>query len=305
MPASLLETATGLGMVENIALLSNSAEHGFVGVNMYCDDEAGVYNASTNVRASEIAKCAGKQLDVKGDAFLARVRDDGNDVFERLDLVLSDVSSSADWVKQAEKQNRKKAEGESAASAMKRLGVTGTNASSSSSPSKASPLKTKTEISELSASAAAREEGNAAFRKRQWKDAEKAYSVAIELAKNASAATARAAGEEEEDDGKHTATAATENEANGEDAVAAANNRAAARLKLGNNAGALDDADAVLRRKPKDVKARLRRAAALDALGDSKKASEDFKFVLKLEPKNTQALQGMERIKGKKPMPVN
>ena len=95
VPASLLETATGLGMVENVALLSNSAEHDFVGVNLYCDDEAGVYAAPTNVRASEIASCAGKQLDVKGDAFLARVRDDGNDVFERLDFVLSDVSSSA------------------------------------------------------------------------------------------------------------------------------------------------------------------------------------------------------------------
>ena len=115
MPASLLETATGLGMVENIALLSNSAEHDFVGVNLYCDDEAVVYNAATNVRASEIASCAGKQLEVKGDAFLARVRDDGNDVFERLDFSLPDVSSSAAWVKQAEAQNRKKAEGESAA----------------------------------------------------------------------------------------------------------------------------------------------------------------------------------------------
>ena len=279
-------------MVENVALLSNSAEHDFVGVNLYCDDEAGVYAAATNVRASEIASCAGKPLDVKGDAFLARVRDDGNDVFERLDFVLSDVSSSAPWVRQAEAQNRKKAEGESAASAMRRLGVTGGGVSgglstSSSKATAASPkTKASAQISELSASAAAREEGNSAFRKGQWEAAEKAYSRALELAE------ARGG---EGDDGKRDAAAAAD------DAVAAANNRAAARLKLGDSAGALEDADRVLRLRPTDVKARLRRAAAHDALGDGRRASEDFKFVLRLEPKNTQALQGMEKIKGKKP----
>ena len=189
-------------MVENVALLSNSAEHDFVGVNLYCDDEAGVCGAPTNVRASEIAKCAGKPLDVKGDAFLARVRDDGNDVFERLDLLLSDVSSSATWVKQAEAQNKKKAEGESPAAAMRRLGVSGSGgggviggggglpppppSSSSSSSSSSSKKKAPTvEIAELSASAAAREEGNDAFRKGNWRAAERFYSRAIELAASA------------------------------------------------------------------------------------------------------------------------
>lgn len=293
-------------MVENIALLSNSAEHDFVGVNLYCDDEAGVYDAATNVRASEIASCAGKQLDVKGDAFLARVRDDGNDIFERLDMVLSDVSSSASWVKQAEAQNRKKAEGESAASAVKRLGVTGggsgggaglSSSSRASSPSP-KPKAKATQITDLSISAAAREEGNAAFRMGQWTAAEKFYSLAIELA-----ASAKKEKEEDDEDEKGVRGKARDaaNAAADEDAVAAANNRAAARLKLGNAVGALDDAASVLKLRPNDVKARLRRAAAHDALGDGKKASEDFKFVLKLEPRNTQALQGMDKIKGKQP----
>lgn len=44
---------------------------------------------------------------VKGDAFLARVRDDGDD-FERLDLLLSEVSSAADWVQAARRQNERK-----------------------------------------------------------------------------------------------------------------------------------------------------------------------------------------------------
>ena len=316
VPASLLETATGLGMVENVALLSNSAEHAFVGVNLYCDDEAGVYGAATNVRASEIAHRAGKQLDVKGDAFLARVRDDGNDIFERLDMGLSDVSSSAAWVRQAEAQNRKKAEGESAASAMKRLGVSGIgNAASISGggaagsvPKKAlsSPPKPKAttatataQISELSASAAAREEGNAAFRKGKWKEAERAYSRAIELAAAAKRGEGVEGSKDMDAEGTAAADAGTSN-SNDEDAVAAANNRAAARLKLGDSAGALEDAERVVRLRPSDVKARLRRAAALEALGDGKGAVADFKFVLAVEPRNTQALQGMEKIKGKK-----
>ena len=158
---------------------------------------------------------------------------------------------------------------------------------------------TTAQISELSASAAAREEGNAAFRKGQWKEAEKKYSRAIELA----TAAKKEQGEGEEDGSRDMdadAGASDAAAAADDDAVAAANNRAAARLKLGDSAGALEDAESVIRLRPSDVKARLRRAASLEALGDGKRASEDYKFVLRLEPRNTQALQGMEKIKGKK-----
>lgn len=44
---------------------------------------------------------------VKGDAFLARVMDNGDD-FERLDLSLDEVSSGAPWVQQARQQNERK-----------------------------------------------------------------------------------------------------------------------------------------------------------------------------------------------------
>lgn len=60
----VLSTAADLGLVENIALLSNSRNNGFVGVNMYCDDEASFTDASANPRASEIAFCCGKQIQV-------------------------------------------------------------------------------------------------------------------------------------------------------------------------------------------------------------------------------------------------
>lgn len=107
----MLAAAADLSMVENVALLSNARGNDVVGVNLYCDDEAGVYDASTNLRTSEIAKCAGEHLNARGDAFLARVRDDGGDVFERLDLSLADVSSSVEWAKEAARQNRRRTRG--------------------------------------------------------------------------------------------------------------------------------------------------------------------------------------------------
>ena len=45
---------------------------------------------------------------VKGDAFLARVFDDGADGFDRRDLTAAEVSSSAAWVKAAAAQNARK-----------------------------------------------------------------------------------------------------------------------------------------------------------------------------------------------------
>ena len=53
-----------LGTVESIALLSNSRDNGFIGVNLYCDDEASFVDAPPNPRATEIAFCCGKQMQV-------------------------------------------------------------------------------------------------------------------------------------------------------------------------------------------------------------------------------------------------
>jgi hypothetical protein len=62
--AQLLANAAGLGMVESCALLGNSRDNGFVGVNLYCDDEAAFIDAPLNPRASEIAACCGKPMQV-------------------------------------------------------------------------------------------------------------------------------------------------------------------------------------------------------------------------------------------------
>lgn len=46
-------------------------------------------------------------VQVRGDVFLARVFDNGDD-FKRLDFALSEVSSTAAWVKEAYAQNERK-----------------------------------------------------------------------------------------------------------------------------------------------------------------------------------------------------
>jgi hypothetical protein len=50
--------------VENISLLSNARDNGFVGVNLYADDEGAIRGLPRNMRASEIAHCCGKPLEV-------------------------------------------------------------------------------------------------------------------------------------------------------------------------------------------------------------------------------------------------
>jgi len=159
---SLLNIATGLQMVENISLLSHSKESDFVGINMYVDDEASIRGASTNRRASEIAHFCGQPLDVKGDAFLARVLDDG-DHFGRLDLTISEISSDADWVRAANRQASKRRSEMSNMDILRGLQDLEKNAPSSS---------------EKSAAELEKENGNKAFKRGDWRAAINHYTKA-------------------------------------------------------------------------------------------------------------------------------
>ena len=51
--------------VENVSLLANAVDNQFVGINLYCADDASFYGAPTNLRASDIASCCGKATEVK------------------------------------------------------------------------------------------------------------------------------------------------------------------------------------------------------------------------------------------------
>lgn len=249
----VLDVATSLNMVENISLLSNARDNGFVGVNMYVDDEGAIRGLPRNVRASEIAHCCGKPLDVKGDAFLARVMDNGDD-FERLDLELGEVSSGAAWVQQARQQNERKRQQESGEALLDRL--RGSKAAGGAPAAAAAA----TAVRELSPAEAAKDEGNKAFKRGDWQGAADHYSRALEL-----------------DPGM----------------TAALNNRALCRCKLGQWAEAEADAGGVLAAEPGNVKALLRRAAARQAQGRAAQAAEDWRAVLAKEPNNKEAAAGL------------
>jgi len=90
--------------VENIALLNNARDLGYVGVNMYVDDDGSIKDAPVNARASELAACCGKPMQVRGDAFIGRIFDN-EDEFRRLDFAISEMSSTAGWVKEAARRN--------------------------------------------------------------------------------------------------------------------------------------------------------------------------------------------------------
>jgi hypothetical protein len=51
--------------VENISLLANSKDVGYVGVNMYCDDQAQIKGLPYNPRASGLAEVCGKFIQVR------------------------------------------------------------------------------------------------------------------------------------------------------------------------------------------------------------------------------------------------
>lgn len=72
--SKVLDVATSLNMVENISLLSNAKDNGFVGVNMYVDDEGSIRGLPRNLRASEIAHCCGKPLEVMRQGVLVTER---------------------------------------------------------------------------------------------------------------------------------------------------------------------------------------------------------------------------------------
>lgn len=151
-----------------MALLSNATDNNFTGVTFYCDDAATALGLPINPRASEIANCAGKPTEVRGDVFVARVFDNEEE-FKRLDFTLGEVSSSAPWVKQAVAQNERKRQAESADVKLKRM----------EKVTKSS--RGQAQVQELSPAEAEKESGNDAFKKQDYHKALEHYSKAIEL----------------------------------------------------------------------------------------------------------------------------
>ncbi|KAF0685971.1 Aste57867_22223 [Aphanomyces stellatus] len=93
-------------LVDSIPLILNTPAVKHVGVNLYVDDKGTAKNLPVNMRASAIAQACGKMLEVRGDAFIARIFDN-DDAFVRMDFKLSEINADAEWFKVAMTQNTK------------------------------------------------------------------------------------------------------------------------------------------------------------------------------------------------------
>lgn len=67
---------------------------------MYVDDRGALKGLPHNKRATEMARWAGLETDIRGDAFMGRVIDDG-ERFERRDFSKSECNSDAEWFQAA------------------------------------------------------------------------------------------------------------------------------------------------------------------------------------------------------------
>ena len=108
--------------------------------------------------------------------------------------------------------------------------------------------------------------GNDLFQKGQFGDAEEQYSKAIESLPS-----------------KHHLL------------VPLYNNRAACRLKNGNNRGAVSDCDIILSVSPNDIKALLRRATGYEALENWELARDDYRTIMGLDPNVKGCSVGLSR----------
>ncbi|KAG2438451.1 hypothetical protein HYH02_010906 [Chlamydomonas schloesseri] len=256
----MLAAALDMQMVETLALLVNNRDSGFVGVNMYCDDQAQVKELPLNVRASNIADCCGKPMQVNGDVFLARLFDN-DDAFVRLDLPLAEVTSGAAWVAAAAAQAAKRLQqGDRAADFMAQLQQQQQRQKAGAGAVAAAPKAT---VRELTPAEAEKEAGNAAVKRGDLVGAVERYTAALGA-----------------DPGM----------------TAAANNRALALLRLGRHEEAEADCSRVLEDEPRNVKALLRRAACRVALGRRDGAVGDLQAVLALEPHNRDAQAELTKL---------
>ncbi len=281
----MLRMATELQLVETIPVSPMGPATDFVGVNMYVDDQAQAKGLPLNPRASSILNTCRCPHQVFGDAFIARLQDnEAADVFKRMDFRLSELNSSSEWIRQAQRLNDPKGlraqsggRGSSAPAGAEGVGTGGGRQKKAASP--AAKGTSGGPAAETSApppppDPAARAEraeleklvGNRLFKQGRYEKAVEHYSRAVE---------------------------------GGEGAVVRVylNNRAAALLKLGKGAEAEADCDRILAEEPGNVKALFRRGTSRRAQGRVQDAILDFEHCLKVDPKSAEAKSHIEELR--------
>ena len=91
-----------MDLIDTVPLQLHKASNGWIGVNMYVDDQGEAKNLPLNERATAICQACGVMMAVRGDCFISRFRDhEVKDIFDRLDFTLDDLKSGSEFFKQA------------------------------------------------------------------------------------------------------------------------------------------------------------------------------------------------------------
>lgn len=99
--------------VEIFPAMLPTKDTGFHGISMYCDDKGIAKGLEENSRASGLIQACGYPGQTfRGDIFMGRVFDDTEDIWRRIDFVLSDCSTDAEWAGMTRKQRSNRSSGD-------------------------------------------------------------------------------------------------------------------------------------------------------------------------------------------------
>jgi len=107
--AKTLEHLLSTTSVDILTIAVPSVENNHLGISLYCDDKGKSKSLLINSRACGLVSACGLVgQELRGDVFLSRVFDDGDENWFRVDFGMVDVSSGAPWVKRAAEQASRK-----------------------------------------------------------------------------------------------------------------------------------------------------------------------------------------------------
>lgn len=115
-----LENLMSATSVEIFPVMLPTKDTGFLGVSVYCDDKGVAKELEENPRASGLVQACGYPGQTfRGDVFVGKVFDDGEDEWRRIDFCLKDCSTDADWAQVCKKQRANRSSSDMASLASK------------------------------------------------------------------------------------------------------------------------------------------------------------------------------------------
>ncbi|KAF4727141.1 hypothetical protein FOZ62_013851, partial [Perkinsus olseni] len=108
----MLEKLMSMTTVDILTLALPVPKTGYTGVSMYVDDKGVAKNLPMNVRAQGLTSACGLVGNqIRGDAFVGRMYDDGKDEWFRTDFKESDLNSGLEWIATAKSINMRQGGG--------------------------------------------------------------------------------------------------------------------------------------------------------------------------------------------------